>query len=175
MESGVVPDITYTYAPALWNQNGYAMEVQALYDEIGKSGGGWLDLADGNSKIADGTRINVPMNNEPWFVHLAPGQLRGSRREAADHHIRPDDGRLQEGQQARQNFYRLRWADDRGRLDRQRPAVDVDVRRAASSIRKAIATINTPQNIAGLTAYTDLFKNKMMPPGVVSQQVVGQQ
>src|SRR5205823_10137544 len=23
MESGVVPDITYTYAPALWNQNGY--------------------------------------------------------------------------------------------------------------------------------------------------------
>ena len=42
MESGVVPDITYTYAPALWNQNGYAMDVQALYDEIGKSGGGWL-------------------------------------------------------------------------------------------------------------------------------------
>src|SRR5712675_1020281 len=28
MESGVVPDITYTYAPALWNQNGYAMDVQ---------------------------------------------------------------------------------------------------------------------------------------------------
>ena len=26
MESGVVPDITYTYAPALWDQNGYAME-----------------------------------------------------------------------------------------------------------------------------------------------------
>ncbi len=56
MESGVVPDITYTYAPALWNQNGYAMEVQALYDEIGKTGGGWLDLADGNSKVADGNK-----------------------------------------------------------------------------------------------------------------------
>jgi ABC-type glycerol-3-phosphate transport system substrate-binding protein len=35
------------------------------------------------------------------------------------------------------------------------------------------ATINTPQNIAGLQAYTDLFKNKMMPPGVVSQQASG--
>src|SRR5258708_34992971 len=38
MESGVVPDITYTYAPALWDQNGYAMDVQALYDESGKTG-----------------------------------------------------------------------------------------------------------------------------------------
>src|SRR5690242_11908582 len=70
MESGVVPDITYTYAPALWDQNGYAMDVQALYDEIGKSGGGWLDLADGSSRTPAGKRIAVPMNNEPWFVHL---------------------------------------------------------------------------------------------------------
>src|SRR5579864_4973371 len=70
MESGVVPDITYTYAPALWNQNGYAMDVQALYDEIGTAGGGWLDLADGSSRTAAGKRIAIPMNNEPWFVHL---------------------------------------------------------------------------------------------------------
>src|SRR5438874_13362767 len=62
MESGVVPDVTYTYAPALWDQNGYAMDVQALYDEIGKSGGGWLDLAEGSSKNAAGKRIAVPMN-----------------------------------------------------------------------------------------------------------------
>ena len=34
-------------------------------------------------------------------------------------------------------------------------------------------TINTPQNIAGVTAYTDLFKNKMMPPGVVQQLASG--
>ncbi len=60
MESGVVPDITYTYAPALWDQNGYALEVQSLYDEIGKSGGGWLDLADGSSKTTAGKRIAIP-------------------------------------------------------------------------------------------------------------------
>jgi ABC-type glycerol-3-phosphate transport system substrate-binding protein len=70
MESGVVPDITYTYAPALWDQNGYAIDIQALYDEIGKSGGGWLDLADGSSRTSAGKRIAVPMNNEPWFLHL---------------------------------------------------------------------------------------------------------
>ena len=34
-------------------------------------------------------------------------------------------------------------------------------------------TINTPQNIAGVKAYTDLFKNKLMPPGVVSQKAAG--
>src|SRR3954454_5757919 len=70
MESGIVPDITYTYAPALWDQNGYAMDVQSLYDEIGKTGGGWLDVADGNSRTAAGKRIAVPMNTEPWFLHL---------------------------------------------------------------------------------------------------------
>src|SRR3981081_4248298 len=70
MESGVVPDITYTYAPALWDQNGYAMDMQALFDEIGKTGGGWLPLADGSSRTTAGKRIAVPMNNEPWFLHL---------------------------------------------------------------------------------------------------------
>jgi ABC-type glycerol-3-phosphate transport system substrate-binding protein len=69
MESGIVPDITYTYAPALWNQNGYALEVPDLYDEIGKTGGGWLDLANPASNVA-GKRISIPMNNEPWFLHL---------------------------------------------------------------------------------------------------------
>src|SRR4030088_2320911 len=70
MESGGVPDITYTDAPALWDQNGYAMDMQALYDDIGKTGGGWLPLADGSSKTAAGTRIAVPMNNEPWVLPL---------------------------------------------------------------------------------------------------------
>ncbi len=34
-------------------------------------------------------------------------------------------------------------------------------------------TIDTPENLKGVTAYTDLFKNKMMPPGVVQQQASG--
>ena len=69
MESGTVPDIAYTYAPALWNQNGYALEVPDLYDTIGKTGGGWLPLADPGSNVG-GKRIGIPMNNEPWILHL---------------------------------------------------------------------------------------------------------
>src|SRR5207245_7436644 len=38
MESGVVPDITYTYEPAPGNQDGHAATLQYLYDEIGNSG-----------------------------------------------------------------------------------------------------------------------------------------
>jgi ABC-type glycerol-3-phosphate transport system substrate-binding protein len=34
-------------------------------------------------------------------------------------------------------------------------------------------TIDTKENLAGVTAYTDLFKNKMMPPGVVQQLASG--
>lgn len=34
-------------------------------------------------------------------------------------------------------------------------------------------TIDTPENLKGLTAYTDLFKNKLMPPGVVQQNSSG--
>src|SRR5439155_25345214 len=52
MEAGVVPDITYTYAPALWDENGYSLEVQALFDVTGNAGGGWLHLPEGRSKDA---------------------------------------------------------------------------------------------------------------------------
>jgi ABC-type glycerol-3-phosphate transport system substrate-binding protein len=34
-------------------------------------------------------------------------------------------------------------------------------------------TIDTPENLRGVTAYTDLFKQKMMPPGVIQQQASG--
>jgi ABC-type glycerol-3-phosphate transport system substrate-binding protein len=172
MESGVVPDITYTYAPALWNQNGYAMEVQSLYDEIGKSGGGWLDLADGASKTADGKRINVPMNSEPWFVHLRRDKfeevgvtlpfktfdemMNGFKKvNKPDQNFFAFDGQMTEADWGG-NGLQWMWMFGGRLFDKE-----------------GNPTINTPQNIAGLTAYTDLFKNKMMPPGVVSQQASG--
>jgi hypothetical protein len=43
MESGVVPDITYTYAPALWDQNGYALELQGSMTRLGRQ------VADGST------------------------------------------------------------------------------------------------------------------------------
>ncbi len=172
MESGVVPDITYTYAPALWDQNGYALEVQSLYDEIGKSGGGWLDLADGSSKTTAGKRIAVPMNNEPWFVHFRkdkfaevgvsmPIKTWDEMMSAFQKVNKPDqgfyafDGQMTEADWVG-NCLQFMWAFGGRLFDKE-----------------GTPTINTPQNIAGVKAYTDLFKNKMMPPSVVSQKASG--
>ena len=172
MESGVVPDITYTYAPALWDQNGYALEVQSLYDEIGKVGGGWLDLADGSSRTTAGRRIAVPMNNEPWFVHLRkdkfadagvtlPLKTWDQMMDAFQKVNKPSDnfyafdGQMTEADWVG-NGLQFMWAFGGRLFDKE-----------------GQPTISTPQNIAGVKAYTDLFKNKMMPPGVVSQKAAG--
>ena len=172
MESGVVPDVTYTYAPALWDQNGYALEMQALYDEIGKSGGGWLDLAEGSSKNAAGKRIAVPMNTEPWFLHLRkdkfeevgvtlPLKTWDQMMDAFQKVNKPSEGFYAfDGQMTEAdwvgNGLQFMWAFGGRLFDKE-----------------GTPTINTPQNIAGVKAYTDLYKNKMMPPGVVSQKASG--
>ena len=171
MESGIVPDITYTYAPSLWNQNGYALEVPDLYDEIGKSGGGWLDLADPASNVA-GKRIAIPMNNEPWFLHLRKDLFEEAgvtlplaswdqmieafkKVNKADKNFFAFDGQMTEADWSG-NCLQFMWAFGGRLFD-----------------KAGNATIDTPENLKGLTAYTDLFKNKMMPPGVVQQQASG--
>src|SRR5919202_935393 len=172
MESGVVPDITYTYSPALWDQNGYAMDLQSLYDEIGKTGGGWLDVADGNSKTTAGKRIAVPMNTEPWFLHLRrdkfeevgfkmPLKTWDEMLDAFQKVNKPSDGFYAfDGQMTEAdwggNGLCFMWAFGGRLFDKE-----------------GNPTIDTPQNVAGIKAYTDLFKNKMMPPGVVSQKASG--
>jgi multiple sugar transport system substrate-binding protein len=172
MESGVVPDITYTYAPALWDQNGYALEVQSLYDEIGKTGGGWLDLADGSSRTPAGKRIAVPMNTEPWFVHLRKDKFAEvgvtlplkswdemiaafQKVNKPSDNFYAFDGQMTEADWVG-NGLQFMWAFGGRLFDKE-----------------GQPTINTPQNIAGVKAYTDLFKNNMMPPGVVSQKAAG--
>jgi len=168
MESGVVPDITYTYAPALWDQNGYALEIQSLYDDIGKSGGGWLDLADGSSKTTAGKRIAVPMNTEPWFVHFRkdkfaevgvsmPIKTWDEMMSAFQKVNKPDEGFYAfDGQMTEAdwvgNCLQFMWAFGGRLFDKE-----------------GTPTINTPQNIAGVKAYTDLFKNKMMPVSVAGR------
>jgi multiple sugar transport system substrate-binding protein len=172
MESGAVPDITYTYSPALWDKNGYALELQALYEEIGQSGGGWLDLADGNSKTTAGKRIAIPMNSEPWFVHFRKDKFQDvgvslpiktwdemmaafAKVNAPDQGFWAFDGQMTEADWGG-NCLQFMWAFG-GRL------FDADGK----------PTIDTPQNIAGVKAYTDLYKNNMMPPGVVQQKAAG--
>jgi ABC-type glycerol-3-phosphate transport system substrate-binding protein len=170
-ESGILPDITYTYAPARWNSSGKALEVGALFDEVGKTGGGWLDLADPASKM-DGTRISIPMNNEPWFLHLRKDRFEAAGvklpvdswealLEAFQKVNKPDqnqyafDGQMTEADWTG-NCLQFMWMFG-GRL------FDKD----------GNPTVDTPANLKGVTAYTDLLKNKLMPPGVVQQQASG--
>jgi ABC-type glycerol-3-phosphate transport system substrate-binding protein len=172
MESGVVPDITYTYAPALWNQNGYAMDVQALYDEIGKTGGGWLDLADGSSRTAAGKRICVPMNNEPWFLHLRKDKFAEAGYSMPLKTWDEMMAAFQKVNKPAENFYafdgQMTGADWTGNGLQFMWAFGGHL-----FDKEGNPTIDTPENIAGTRAYTDLFKNKMMPPSVVSQQASG--
>ncbi len=147
------------------------MDVQPLYDEIGKSGGGYIDFADPSSKYK-GVRICVPMNSEPWFLHLRKDLFEAAgfqlpitswdtmmeafkKINAPDKNFWAFDGQMTEadfGGNCQQFMHAFG-----GRL------FDKD----------GNPTIDTPQNLAGVTAYTDLFKNKLMPPGVVQQQASG--
>jgi multiple sugar transport system substrate-binding protein len=169
LESGVLPDITYTYSPARWDQSGKAMEVPALYDEIGKTGGGWLDLAE-NATKRNGRRIAVPMNNEPWFLHLrkdlfeAVGvkmplsswdMMMDAFKKVTKGSVFAFDGQMTEADFGG-NCQQFMWAFGGRFFDKD-----------------GNPTIDTPQNLAGVTAYTDLYKNKLMPPGVIQQQASG--
>lgn len=169
LESGVLPDITYTYSPARFDQAGKAMELQALYDEIGKAGGGWLDLAE-NATKRDGRRIAIPMNNEPWFLHLrqdlfeAVGvkmplttwdQMIDAFKKVTKGSVFGFDGQMTEADFGG-NCQQFMWAHGGRFFDKD-----------------GNPTIDTPQNLAGVTAYTDLYKNKLMPPGVIQQQASG--
>src|SRR5438874_774027 len=172
MESGVVPDVTYTYAPALWDQNGYAMDVQALYDEIGKTGGGWLPLAEGSSKTAAGKRISVPMNNEPWIMQLRNDKFAEARFSLPLKTWDEMIAAFQKVNKPAENFYafdgQMTEADWVGNCLQFMWSFG-----GRLFDKEGTPTINTPQNIAGVKAYTDLFKNKMMPAGVVSQKASG--
>jgi multiple sugar transport system substrate-binding protein len=151
LESGVLPVISYTYSPARWDQSGKAMEVAALFDEIGKTGGGWLDLAE-NATKRNGRRIAIPMNNEPlssWDMMM------DAFKKVTKGSVFAFDGQMTEADFGG-NCQQFMWAHGGRFFDKD-----------------GNPTIDTPQNLAGVTAYTDLYKNKLMPPGVIQQQASG--
>ena len=115
------------------------------------------------------------MNNEPWFVHLRKDKFDEVGVTLPLQDLRRDDGAAsQKVNKPDKNFFafdgQMTEADWTGN---GLPWMWMFGGRLFD--KEGNPTINTPQNIAGVQAYTDLFKNKMMPPGVVSQQVVGQQ
>lgn len=171
MESGVVPDVTYTYAGALWNQNGYALEVQALYDEIGRSGGGWIEFAEISSR-GDGKRIGIPVNNEPWSLHLRRDLFEAAGVTLPFKTWDELIAGFKKVNDPSKNFYafggQMTNADAGGNV---LPIMQAHGGRLYD--KDGNPTVNTPQNLAGVTAYTNLYKEKMMPPGVIQWQASG--
>ncbi|MCC6178263.1 MAG: extracellular solute-binding protein [Chloroflexi bacterium] len=170
MEARQLPDVTMTTSAALWYQNGFGLDVPDIYDEVGKAGGGWFDAPEKFS-LMNGKRIGVPLNVEPWLMHLRKDIFSQagvsvpfkSYEEMVDGFKKVTKGGFYGfgGQMTSPDFagnllcatmaYGGRWFDTDGK-----------------------PTINTPKNLEGFAAYTDLFtKHKVMPQGVVQWDASG--
>lgn len=165
MEAGVVPDVAFTYAGALWHQNGYALDVQSLYDEIGASGDGWTDFAEMSSK-ASNQRIGIPTDVEPWFLHM-----RRDLFEAAGITLP-----FTSWEQMFQGFAAVNKPEENVYAFGA-PFAVADFGGNALCFMWAHGgrlfdeagnpTIDTPENLAGLQAYLNIYTNQLTPPGSV--------
>jgi multiple sugar transport system substrate-binding protein len=170
MEAKQVPDVTMTTAAALWYQNGFSIEVQDLYDQIGRDGGGWFEAPEKFS-LMNGKRIGIPLNVEPWIFHMRKDVFEeagvkvpfGSWDEMVDGFKKVTKG----------GFYGFG-----GQMTNPDYAGNLLCAMMAHGGRmfdaEGRATLNTEKNLAGFTAYTDLFTtHKVMPPGVVQWDASG--
>ncbi|MGE3269213.1 MAG: ABC transporter substrate-binding protein [Chloroflexota bacterium] len=170
MEAKQVPDVTMTTSAALFYQNGFAIELADVYDEVGKSGGGWFPAPE-NFSLMNGKRIGVPLNIEPWWIHLRKDVF-----EAAGvtvpfkSYAEMVDGLKKVTKGAMYGFGgQMTNADYAGNA---LPLMMAHGGRIFDKDSKP--TIFTPKNLAGFKAYTDLFtEHKVMPPGVVQWDAAG--
>lgn len=170
MEAKQVPDITMTTSAALFYQNGFSMEVQDVYDDIGKNGGGWFDAPEKFS-VMNGKRIGVPLNVEPWIFHMRKDVFSAagvtvpfkSWEEMVDGFKKVTKGPMYGfgGQ--------LTVSDFAGNL-----LCAMLAHGGRIFDKESKATIDTPKNLAGFKAYTDLYTtHKVMPPGVLQWDAAG--
>lgn len=170
MEAKQVPDVTMTTSAALWFQNGFSIEVADVYDQIGKDGGGWFDAPEKFSMM-DGKRIGVPLNIEPWIFHMRKDIFGAagvtvpfkSWEEAVDGFKKVTKGNVYgfAGQMANADYagnVLCSILGNGGRL----------------FDKESHQTVDSPKNLAGFQAYTDLYTtHKVMPPGVLQWDAAG--
>ena len=170
MEAKQVPDVTMTTSGALWFQNGFSLEVADVYDQIGKDGGGWFDAPEKFS-LMDGKRIGVPLNVEPWILHLRRDVFAEAGvtvpfktyEEMIDGFKKVTKGAMYGfgGQMANPDYAGNALCSilaHGGRL----------------FDKESKPTIDTPKVHAGFKAYTDMFTtHKVMPQGVLQWDASG--
>jgi multiple sugar transport system substrate-binding protein len=170
MEAKQVPDVTMTTSGALWYQNGFSIEVADVYDQIGKDGGGWFDAPEKFS-LMNGKRIGVPLNVEPWILHLRKDIFAEAGvtvpfktyEEMIDGFKKVTKGAMYGfgGQMAN--------ADYAGNA-----LCSILAHGGRLFDKESKPTIDTPKVQAGFKAYTDMFMtHKVMPPGVLQWDASG--
>ena len=170
MEAKQVPDVTMTTAGALWYQNGFALEVQDLYDQIGRDGGGWFEAPEKFS-LMNGKRIGIPLNVEPWIFHM--------RKDIFDQAgVKVPFGSWDEMVDGFKKVTKGGFYGFGGQMTNPDYAGNLLCAMMAHGGRlfdkESRPTIDTEKNLAGFKAYTDLFTtHKVMPPGVVQWDASG--
>jgi multiple sugar transport system substrate-binding protein len=170
MEAKQIPDVTMTTSSALWYQNGFSLEVQDVYDQIGKDGGGWFEAPEKFS-LMNGKRIGVPLNVEPWILHLRKDVFAAAGvtvpfktwEEMVDGFKKVTKGAMYGfgGQMANPDYA--------GNV-----LCAILAHGGRMYDKEGNPTVNTPKNLVGFKAYTDLYtEHKVMPPGVLQWDASG--
>jgi multiple sugar transport system substrate-binding protein len=170
MEAKQVPDVTMTTSGALWYQNGFSIEVADVYDQVGKDGGGWFEAPEKFS-LMNGKRIGVPLNVEPWILHLRKDVFEAAGvkvpfktyEEMIDGFKKVTKGAMYGfgGQMANPDYA-------------GNALCSVLAHGGRLFDKESKPTIDTPKVHAGFKAYTDMFTtHKVMPPGVLQWDASG--
>lgn len=170
MEAKQLPDVTMTTSAALWYQNGFGLEVQDIYDEVGKSGGGWFEAPEKFS-LMNGKRIGVPLNVEPWLLHLRKDIFSAAG-------VTVPFKTFEEMIEGFKKVTKGAMYGFGGQMSNPDFAGNVLCAMLAHGGRlfdaESRPTINTPKNVAGFKAYTDMYTtHKVMPPGVLQWDAAG--
>lgn len=170
MEAKQVPDVTMTTSGALWFQNGFSIEVADVYDQIGKDGGGWFEAPEKFS-LMNGKRIGVPLNVEPWILHMRKDLFEAagvkvpfkSYEEMIDGFKKATKGAIYGfgGQMANPDYA-------------GNALCSILAHGGRIFDKEGNPTFDTPKVHAGFKAYTDMFTtHKVMPPGVLQWDASG--
>lgn len=170
-EAGTLPDLNSTLLVAFYKRIGVAMELSDLYNEVAETGGGFYDAPTQKVTI-DGEIYAVPLNAEPWFVHYRksifeaagltpPFTSLDELRAALDTVNDPENGVWAFGGQ-------MTASDFEGNLLCLIHAYGGQVFDEEGNI-----VVNSPEALAGLTYYTNLYKDGLVPPGATGWDAAG--
>jgi ABC-type glycerol-3-phosphate transport system substrate-binding protein len=170
MEAKQVPDVTMTTSAALFYQNGFALEVADVYEEVGKSGGGWFDAPEKFS-LMNGKRIGVPLNVEPWLLHLRKDVF-------SEAGVTVPFKNFEEMIDGFKKVTKGAMFGFGGQIANADAGGNVLCAMMAHGGRlfdtEGKQTVDTPKNLAGFKAYTDMYTtHKVMPPGVLQWDASG--